>query len=350
MISTVTHVLPLTKIRRRRVLPMPGTVLVRAGQPVNALDVIAEANLSPEHIAIDIARGLGVSRGSAGRFIKRSAGDAVTADSVLAEKGGFGRVIRAPKAGKVVAISGGQMLLEISNKPFQLKAGLSGNVVEIEVDYGAIIESTGAWVQGIWGNSKLAIGGLRVLAQEPDHVLTIDESDPSQRGAVIYAGHCSSRSALDSGVTNQWRGLILGSMMTQLVPLASKMPYPIMVLEGFGKIPINAAVHKLLSTSNQRETVINSMAYNRMSGERPEIIIPVEGSGSPSIPIDLQRLEEGSLVRLLRQPHMGEVGELSLLLPGLTRFPSGLRAPGAQISFENGEKVLVPLANIEVLG
>jgi hypothetical protein len=92
------------------------------------------------------------------------------------------------------------------------------------------------------------------------------------------------------------------------------------------------------------------MPYNRLTGERPEIVIPAEGSGSPPIPIDLQRLEEGLRVRILRSPYLGAVGMITMIYPGLTRFPSGLRATGAQIELEDGEKVVVPVANIEVLG
>jgi hypothetical protein len=250
----------------------------------------------------------------------------------------------------VVAISGGQVLLQVSNQPFNLLAGVTGTVTEIEADYGVSIESSGAWIQGVWGNDRIAVGGLQVLAKTPDHELTTSDIDPSQRGSVILAGYCKERRALESAGTAQWRGLILGSMATQMVPVAEKMTYPIIILEGFGRIPINAAAYKLLSTSASREVVLNTMPYNRLTGERPEIVIPAEGSGSPPIPIDLQRLEEGLRVRILRAPNLGSVGIITTIYPGLTRFPSNLRAAGAQIELENGEKVVVPLANIEVLG
>ena len=46
----------------------------------------------------------------------------------------------------------------------------------------------------------------------------------------------------------------------------------------------------------------------------------------------------------------GKIGIINNLLPGMTRFPSGRQTSGAEIALGNNEKVLVPLANIEVLG
>jgi hypothetical protein len=51
----------------------------------------------------------------------------------------------------------------------------------------------------------------------------------------------------------------------------------------------------------------------------------------------------------VRAPHRSETGTLVALRTGLDLFPSGLRAPAAEVRLENGEEVILPLANLEVL-
>ena len=56
----VAHVLPLTTIRRQRTLPVPGTIPVHLNERVQPQDVIAEAEVAPQHKFIDVAQGLGL--------------------------------------------------------------------------------------------------------------------------------------------------------------------------------------------------------------------------------------------------------------------------------------------------
>ena len=45
LISQITHILPYAVVRRQRLLPREGRVVVRQGQPVRATDVVATAVL-----------------------------------------------------------------------------------------------------------------------------------------------------------------------------------------------------------------------------------------------------------------------------------------------------------------
>ncbi|HSO26581.1 MAG TPA: hypothetical protein VLS48_00820, partial [Anaerolineales bacterium] len=82
--AMIRHILPLTTIRRDRVLPIPGKVLVRKGQKVAAADVIAEASLFSRHELIDLARSLGMSADKADAYIQVEAGTQVAEGDILA--------------------------------------------------------------------------------------------------------------------------------------------------------------------------------------------------------------------------------------------------------------------------
>lgn len=349
MLAPVTHVTALARIRRRRLLPVPGVVKVRAGQTVAATDVVAEAFAAPEYAMLDVARGLGVAPERANEFVQRQIGDQLARGDLVARRG-LGREVHATADGRIVAISNGQVLIERRSKPLQLQAGMPGTVMEVTADYGVTIEAVGAWVQGVWGNGLIDSGTLAVMAETPDDRFNTDKLDPSQRGTVMLGGYCSDRKTLESAAELQLRGLILGGLATGLMTLATRMPFPILVLEGFGKLAINGPAFKLLSTNAGREISVDAEPFDRFTGERPEAVIGLPAGGQPPIPMDMESFRVGQRVRLTKAPHPSAAGVIRALPAGLARFPSGLRAPAAEVELEQNETLLVPLANIEVIG
>jgi hypothetical protein len=349
MLAPVTHIIPLTNIRRERILPLPGKILVRKGQKVGATDIIAETSLSSEHLMLDISRGLGVSPSRADHYVQCKVGDQIAEGDLIAGPVGLTRrVMRTPRNGRVIQVEGGRVLLEVLGKSMQLKAGFPGEVVDLIPDRGAIIETTGALVQGVWGNGMMDYGVMYVRANTADQILTNDLLDVSLRSSIVLAGHCEKVEALNLVAELPLRGLILSSLNPALIPLAEKLPMPIMILEGFGQRPINSIAFKLLSTNEKREVALNAERRNRFIGSRPEVIIPLPASGERNLPRDTEWFTPGQQVRILSAPFAGKIGTLEEL-SGMTIFPNGIRALGAEVRLENGEKSILPLANLEVV-
>ncbi len=349
MLAPVTHISPLATIRRERLLVAPGKVVVRKGQKVNATDVIAEANLNPAPMLLDIARGLGVSIEKADEALKCSPGDQVAEGDLLAGPVGFPRrVMRAPQPGKVLLAGSGQVLIEAQTKPFELKAAIPGIVTDLIDERGAIIETTGAVVQGVWGNGGLDYGLMFVKATAPGEVLAADALDVSLRGYIVLAGHVAEADVLKSAANLPLRGLILASMDPSLIELARTMPFPVMIIEGFGRRSMNAAAFKLLSTNQRREVALNAESWDRFSGARPEVVIPLPDQGSAPLLPQTVEYEPGQKVRIVRAPYASKTGTL-VELAGTKVLPSGIRALAAEVRLDDGETVITPLANLDVL-
>jgi hypothetical protein len=351
MQGPVHHIVGLTSIVRERLLPVSGTVLVRLNQKVSPNDVIAEANWAREHVLLDVARTLSVSPNAADRLIKCSVDDRLEAGTEIAVGKGFlARNVTVPRAGRVVAVGGGQVLMEVGESKLELRAGIAGTVIEVIQDRGAVIQMTGSLVQGVWGNGRIDTGTLVNLVERPDGEITADRLDVSMRGFVILAGMLNNAELLKAAAALPVRGLILSSIQPSLISIAREMRYPIIVTDGFGSLPMNSAAYKLLSTNAKREATINAEAYNRYSGARPEVIIPLPTSSDLPAPREVETFAAGLQVRLRRPPAMGMIGSIVTVKPGQTVLPSGLRAPSAEVKLENGETVVVPLVNLEVVG
>jgi len=351
MLAPVLHVLPLTTIVRERTLPIAGKVSAHMNQRVSPTDVIAEANFAREHVLLDVARTFNISANAADRLIRVKPGDRVMQGALVAEgKGLFAQAIKAPRAGRVMVSGGGQVLMEVGDARIELRAGLPGVVTQVIAERGVVIQTAGALIQGVWGNGRIDNGLMVSLIEKPDDVLTADRLDVSLRGSVILGGHVRDADTLRAAADLPVRGLILSSLYSPLLQNAYQMKYPILVLEGFGALPMNSAAFKLLTTNNKREATVNAEHFDRYAGNRPEVIIPLPVSSEPDEPNVYETFAVGQTIRMRRPPNVGMIGTISALRSGLSELPSGLRAAAADVKLENGETALVPLVNLEVVG
>jgi len=351
MLAPITHVLPLTTIVRERLLPVAGKVNAHMNQRVNPTDVIAEATFAREHVLLDVARTFGITANAADKLIKVQQGDRLIQGALVAESGGIiSRSIKAPRPGRVMVAGGGQVLMEVGDTRIELRAGLPGVVTQVIAERGVVIRTAGALVQGVWGNGRIDNGLMVNLLEKPDDILTSARLDVSLRGSVILGGQIRDAETLKVAAELPVRGLILSSLSSSLITNAYQMRFPIMVTEGFGAMPMNSAAFKLLTTNNKREATVNAEHFDRYTGNRPEVIIPLPISNEPAEPNNYEPFAVGQQVRMRRPPNVGMIGTISTVRPGLSLLPSGLRAPAADVRLENGESVIVPLVNIEVVG
>ena len=301
MLAPVNHILPLTTIERERALPVAGNVTVKLDQNVSPTDVIANAIWSREHVLIDVARILGISPNAADRLIRVKVDERVNESSEIAiSKGIISHTVRAPRDGRVVAAGGGQVLMETGDASIQLRAGIPGTVVQIIPNRGAIIRTVGALIQGAWGNGRIDTGLLFNFTEKSDDVLLASRLDISLRGSIILAGLLKDAETLRVAAEVPVRGLILSSISPGLLPLAQQMRFPIVAIDGFGQTPMNSAAYKLLTSNAKRDVTINAETFNRYTGARPEVIIPLPVSQQPPTPTDVETLEVGQTVRLRR--------------------------------------------------
>jgi hypothetical protein len=350
MLASIVHILPLTSIRRERVLPVPGRVLVRQGQTVQPRDIIAEAAIAPEHLLLNVSRSLGVSSKKVQSLIQREIGERVTEGDLIAGPVGITRkVLRAPVSGRIALIQAGKIMLEVETPPYQLRSGMAGVVTDLIADRGAIIETVGALVQGVWGNDRMDFGLMQNKLEEPDSKLTREQLDVSLRGTVVLGGYCDDPKALSNAADIPLRGLILSSMSASLVPLAAKMPFAVIVLRGFGFRLLDSASYKLLTSNENREIVVNAVVFDRFSGTRPEVVIPLPSPEEPPHPPETENYSAGQKVRLAHSFDPDAIGTIEHITDKPVILPSGLRSVSAQINLESGESVIMPLANLEIL-
>lgn len=190
---------------------------------------------------------------------------------------------------------------------------------------------------------------MRMVGEGPADRLKTDQLDVNLRSAVLVAGICDHPAPLHQATELSVRGVILGGLASDLIPVAQRLPYSIVVLEGFGERPINAPTFHLLSSNIGREVAIDGQQPRPYQLQRPEVIIPLPATRDIELPDEVIPLKLGVRVRVVRAPHQGEVGAVQSIIDQAVEYPSGIRAMSAKIELAGGNIVAVPVANLEVL-
>jgi len=345
------RVAPLTRVRRQRVLPLPGEVMVGRGERVEPIQVVARAELSEDFRILPVARLLGVPAARTSRYLRVKPGDQVQEGQVIASRRGLGaRSVRSPIDGAVTAIGGGRVLIETRPAPVEVNAYLYGTVTSVVESYGVVVETMGALIQGVWGAGGESFGVLKCVVESADEPLEARRIDPSCHGTVLIGGSQVTEGALEQAQQFKVRGIVTGGLRPALVDRVGQLPFPVVVTEGMGEVPMSAPIFGLLTANDGREASISGRMRPCWGVVRPEIVIPLpaesvpgaqEQSGTP--------LAVGEQVRLVRAPYMGATGTVVALPPHARRIETGARVRGAEVDIGQEAPIFVPLMNLEVL-
>jgi len=357
-LPTQTHIAPLASIRRERRLAVPGQVTVQLHQKVSAEDVVARAVMRPGHHLVDFAGALGLPPDRAARYLVGDPGEEVAeGDTIAGPVGLIRKRVIAPVRGRVVMAENGKVVLEMEARNVELRAGIPGTVVRVEPNEGVTIETVGVLIQGIWGNGKEGWGTLRAITEGPAGELTLEGRDASLSGVVVAAGTCSSTEALEAAARHPLAGLVLGTLSVRLRERAAALGIPVVLTDGFRGQPsssgapagMNPLAFELLKSNSGREAAVDARPLDRRTGHRPEVVIPLPDPGSASTPKEGEALAIGRRVRVLRAPHQGRVGIITALPDRRQTVPSGVRSLVAEVDLAEGERVMAPVANLEIL-
>jgi hypothetical protein len=333
------------QVYRTFTLPYSGTDLVRIGQEVAAGDPIAEVRMPARFQVFDVVNNFKINPRHIDRYIERLVGEPVKAGDIIAQKSGIiGRIFRAPEDGMVVAIRDGKITLAMGEKVVQVLAAFPGTVVEIISERGAVIATQGALLQGIWGNGLNVSAVLTRWGEEAEA-----EKADGFAGKILAVDHCASRAQLNRYMAQQPAGMVFGSILPQVLPELERADIPMMVLVGFGELPLDPISLQMLKQMQGQMVTLNATTPDPLEGTHPELILPGRAQFTEELFPAEELLKVGRRVRLLGKPYAGSVGTVIELPEQPEMFASGLVMEAVVVQREDGQVIRVPRANIVVI-
>jgi hypothetical protein len=356
---------------RERRLPIKGEVLVEIGAAVEPETVIARAMLEGNIHSFKAAEQLGISPSELSGLLKRRIGDKVEKGELLAEvKGLFGLFkseCRAPVEGTIEHISptSGYIGMRQPPRPIEVRAYLRGRAAEILPEEGAVIQTRAAFIQGIFGVGGERYGPIRIACQAPDEPLTEESLSEEMRGAVVVCGSGAADAALQKAAQIGLSGIVAGALPDETlrrfvgydigvaITGQEKVPFTLILTEGFGEIPMAQRTFRLLQSLQGKAASINGATQIRAGVIRPEIIVPNEkpaaGGEETEAGAASGELAAGAKVRIIREPYFGRLGQVAALPPELQTIETGAKVRVAVIRLEDGREATVPRANLEII-
>lgn len=361
-----------TRYLARRILPIAGNVLVRPGDKVSMQDVVASTHLPGDVFPINLANLLSLQPGDVPKCMLKRVGDKVDPGDVLARTPGifgmFKTECAAKSPGVIESISNvtGQVIVRGAPIPVEVRAFVTGEVVEVIESQGVVIETEATFIQGIFGIGGETYGRVRMCCKNPRDPLTADKIPSDAAGCLLVGGARMTQDAIhkaielkasaiiSGGIDDQDLKSLLGYDLGVAVTGTEKIGITVIITEGFGEIAMADRTFELLVERTGALGAVNGATQIRAGVLRPEIIIPhekwkltpdavesVHGGGT---------LEVGTPVRIIRDPWFGMLGSVSSLPSQPQTLASGSKARVLDVKCSDGETRTVPRANVEIRG
>ena len=356
-------------ISKDRILPIPGKVLVNKGDTIKEDVIVAETLVPGDPEVVSAIMKLGITPDALPELMVKQVGDKVEKGEVIAQYnfllGLFKRYVHSPIDGTIETVSNstGQIILRNKDIPVQVNAYIPGKIVDVKADEGVTIETQGAFIQGIFGIGGERQGTLKVLVDGPSDAVTVDHIKPEHKGMVLIGGSFISIEALRKAVDVGVAGIVVGGMdsgdlMTFMgtdigVAITGEEEYgtTLIVTEGFGEMAMHTKTFNIFKENDGSMVSMNGATQIRAGVIRPEIIIPHEGTETSDEDSDMSHVGmiSGTPLRIIRKPHFGKICTLVSLPVELQKVDSGSYVRVLEAELEDGTRVIVPRANVEMI-
>ena len=355
-------------VHKTRRLPLKGEVLVSTGAAVDPSTIVARTELPGALQAIKAAEKMGVEAKDVLGLLHVKVGDKVAKGDKVAESKGIFGMMKTPVVseydGTIESLSEatGTLLVREAPTPVEISAYMKGKVLEIIPEEGAIIETRGAIIQGIFGVGGERLGDIRVAVDSPDEVLDVKHLKDGDAGRVLIGGSGVSLEAIQKAAEMGVVGIVTGAVrdvdLTKFLGYdigvaitgQENIPLTIIATEGFGRLSMAQRTFDLFKTLEGKQASVNGATQIRAGVIRPEVIVPSESAvGDAPKATSGGTIEIGSQIRVIREPYFGCIGNVTDLPAELQTVESGTEVRVLKAKLQDGRDVTVPRANVEII-
>jgi len=360
----VKRSLVIEKLRR---LPILGEVLHKVGDKVNYDTSVARTEISGEPEIVKVVMVLGVEAEDITRFMLKKQGDKVKqGENIAFYSALFGLIkknVASPRNGTIESISEvtGQVIIRGPPIPIEVDAYLPGTILTVIPREGVVVQTKGAFIQGIFGIGGEKHGEIKVVTANNEEAVTPEKIGPDCKGKVLIGGSLVTLEAMKKaaeigasavvvgGVRHQDLTTFTGQEIGVAITGQEEVGFSLIITEGFGNMNMNATTFNLLKSFEGYLACVNGTTQIRAGVLRPEIIIPHEEKEDEKSDTFVMGMVPGTPVRIIRQPYFGAIGVVNSLPVELQAMESESLVRVLTVKLNDGKIATVPRANVEII-
>ena len=306
-------------------------------------------------------------------YLTRRLGSSVDREEIIAESRPlitwFKTAIHSPVDGTIEAVSTvtGQVMIREKPRALNVCAYVQGRVEEVQDGQGVTIVTDCSLVQGIFGIGGETWGTLALAVNSPEQPCTPSHLTADMQGKIVVGGAFlgieTMKRAQELGLAGLVAGgihdkdlqALLGYDLGVAMTGTERIGLTLAITEGFGTIPMAGKTFDLLARHAGRQASLSGATQIRAGVIRPEIIIPrpkdnSDDSPAPCRPSKVRTgIQINDLARIIRDPVFGRVGTVVGLPTDLRTIDTESAVRVLDIEFDDGRRITVPRANVEIL-
>ena len=254
----------------------------------------------------------------------------------------------------------GRIIIREKPIPVEIDGYVEGVVDEVIPEEGVVVKSSAAFIQGIFGIAGEKKGVISMISSSPEEELHEDQITSEMKGKILVGGSFISIQAYKKALQYDVAGIVVGGFnyydlkeilgynLGVAITGTEKLNTALIVTEGYGNIPMSHSTFSLLKDHDNKIASINGATQIRAGVIRPEIVIPLNSQMKEEKATNDSNygISVGSVVRIIRSPYFGKIGEVVSLPPELQQMESETMVRVAEIKV-NKENFLIPRANLE---
>ena len=363
------------ELRVVRRLPGTGDVKIRAGERIDANQVLARTDPNGATVQISVADQLGVPPQDVAKFLMKPVGSTFSTGEALARnrKGLRNVVVASPVSGTLVTVDESGMAHISPGSGGDVLSLIAGDVEFVDGKQSVSIRTVGSRLYGIVGLGPNVSGKIQFAVTGPSEELQASKITQDFAGAIVVGGGWAPAAAIRKLIEIKAAGLITGGLSDRDVLSSAGVaaedrlaPWrlgpgdesigqefnpglAIMATEGFGQLPIHTEAWTLLKELEGQTAVL--LTATRVVGylARPSLTVVNEDLLDEDAPSDTGSLRKGTKARLVDQNSLGH-GVTMTGGPRRIRRGDGNMVEVVDVEMLNGQSRTVPLANVEFIG